>query len=62
MPKKRLEPSVIKNKGPARLWSISIIWAGFFVLYYGGLRGTNPLLQAIGTIIMGAGVLLILLA
>ena len=56
----KFEPSYVKNKLPARLLSMAVFWAGFLVIYFGGIVGGNAAANALGLLAMLGGVVLVL--
>jgi len=56
----KFEPSYVKNKLSARVLSIAVFWAGFLVIYWGGMRGGSAAANALGLLAMFAAAALVL--
>ncbi len=56
----KFEPSYVKNKLSARVLSIAVFWAGFLIIYWGGMRGGSGAANGIGLLaLIGAAVLVL---
>ncbi|MGE5486056.1 MAG: hypothetical protein ACM3X4_13680 [Ignavibacteriales bacterium] len=57
----KLEPTLVKNKLPARIVSIAVFWAGFLIIYWGGMRGQSGVANTIGLLAVLAAAALALI-